>query len=102
MATNFGSDTHCITDVERIDHIVTSPALVIGERIARRLQTPRGALGLIGDDPNGGLDLRQYMLAKMRPGDRQIAEAQVSSECLKDEEVGAARVSTNASGDSLV
>lgn len=101
MATFYGSDSYCLTDVGLIDLQVTNPVQLIGQRIARRLQTPRGALAAISDDPNFGWDVRQYINAKMGPSDIAIAQAQISGECLKDEQVQSAVVSMTLSGGSM-
>jgi hypothetical protein len=92
MATNYGSDTTCVSDTPIIDLQISDPQQVIGQRIARRLQTPRGGLAAIGDDPNFGLDIRQYTLARMNPSQLSQAQSQIAAECTKDEEVSAADV----------
>jgi hypothetical protein len=92
MATNYGSDTTCVSDTPLIDLQISDPQQVIGQRIARRLQTPRGGLAAIGDDPNFGLDIRQYTLARMNPSQLSQAQSQIAAECTKDEEVSAADV----------
>ena len=97
--TYYGSSTQCIDDLPLISTQTTSPALVIGQRLARRLTTPRGALALIGDDPNFGFDVRQYINAKLTPQQRATAEANVTNEVLKDDEVQSADV-TMSIGDN--
>ena len=87
MSTFYGSDISCTTDRELTDTVVSDPRLVIGQRLVRRLSTPRGALALINDDPNGGWDVRQYVNARMTSADIATAKAQIESECLKDEAV---------------
>lgn len=102
MATNYGSDTYCITDIPLVDIQVTAPQQIIGQRVARRLTTPRGALGLIGDDGNFGFDVRQFFNAKLSPTEIATAQQQIADECLKDEQVGTATVELTyvaASGD---
>lgn len=89
-ATFYGSDTTCLTDVPLIDLQITDPNILIGQRIARLLQTPRGGLGVVGDDPNRGWDLRQYVNAKLPPDFVSQAQQQIVNECLKDEEVASA------------
>lgn len=100
MATFYGSDSYCISDVGLIDFQVTNPTQLIGQRIARRLQTPRGALAGIGDDPNFGWDVRQYINAALTPVSIAQAQAQIQAECTKDEEVQSAEVTLaqNAGG----
>lgn len=92
MASNYGSDTACLDDLPLISVDVSAPYLVIGQRLARRLQTPRGALAFINDDPNGGLDVRQYVNAKVTPNFRAEVAREVKAECEKDEEVLSADV----------
>lgn len=89
MSVFYGSDTACVTDVGLIDLQVTSPGRLIGERLARLLQTPRGSLALI-NEPNGanlGWDIRQYVLGQLTPSTRQVGQQQIQNECLKDEQV---------------
>lgn len=102
MSTFYGSDTSCVTDVGLIDQQVSSPALVIGQRIARLWQSPRGALGLI--DPaaaDRGVDVKQYVLQKMAPADIAVAQQQLANEALKDEEVSAITVTITVSNGTL-
>ncbi len=94
-----GSDTSCVTDLSRIDLQITDPGILVGQRIARRLQTPRGALALIGGNPNFGLDVRQYVLAKQSPAQRQRIEGDVLAEVLKDQQVQSAVVRCTSAGD---
>jgi hypothetical protein len=67
MSTDYGSDTLWTTDAPLVSIPVTDPFLVVGQRIVRLLQTPRGGLGVIGGDPNRGWDVRQYLLGRMSP-----------------------------------
>jgi hypothetical protein len=89
-AVQYGSDTVCVTDVPFVDTQTADPFLVVGQRVARRLQTPRGGLASVSDDPNFGWDVRQYLNAKMSPTQVSQAQRQVEAECLKDEEVQSA------------
>jgi hypothetical protein len=92
VATYYGSATLCVDDLPLISTQTTSAALIIGQRTARRLTTPRGALALIGDDPNFGFDVRQYINAKLSPLQRQTAESNVTNEVLKDDQIESAQV----------
>lgn len=92
MAIDYGFDISCVSDIGLVDVIVTSPQVVIGQRVARRLQTPRGALASIGGDPNFGLDVRQFLLGRMSPTAIAQAQLQIAAECTKDEEVDSADV----------
>jgi hypothetical protein len=76
-----------------VDVVITSPQLVIGQRIARRLQTPRG--GLASVDPEAadfGLDVRQFTLGRMDAARKAQVQQLVQAECTKDEEVSDADV----------
>lgn len=101
MATFFGSDTTCVSDVPLIDLQITDPRVLIGQRVARRLQTPRGGLASIGDNPDGGWDCRQYVNMKLAPGDIATAQGQIQNECLKDEAVQSAVVTMIQAGSVL-
>lgn len=99
--TLYGSDTNCVTDVPLIDTQVTSAALVVGQRLARILQTPRGALGVIGDDHDRGWDVRQYVNARLSPSTIATAQQQITNECLKDEQVQSVDVTMTESNGTL-
>src|SRR5262245_8863750 len=101
MTVFYGSDSACVTDIGLIDTQVTSPAQVIGQRIARLLQPPRGAFGLINDDANRGWDVRQYVNAQLTPSTIAIAQQQIKNECEKDEEVQSATVTMTNSGGTI-
>jgi hypothetical protein len=100
MATNYGSDSYCVTDVGLTDVQVKNPAILIGQRLARRFQTPRGGLAAFGGPADFGWDLRQYVMKKMDVAARSTAQQQVENECLKDEQVLTVSVdmSVDASG----
>jgi hypothetical protein len=92
VATFYGSDSSCLVDVGLFDLQITDPNILIGQRVARLLQTPRGGLGAVGDDANRGFDIRALINAKMAPSAiSQIAQA-IQNECEKDEEVQSAAV----------
>lgn len=101
MVTFYGSDTYCLTDLPLIDLQVTNPKILIGQRVARRLQTPRGALASINDDPDFGWDVRQYCNGKIGPNQIGIAKSQIESECLKDEQVATADAAITFDGGDL-
>lgn len=92
MPINYGRDTSCLTDVGLVDVQITNPVQLIGQRLARRLQTPRGALAAINDDPNFGWDVRQYINGKISPATIAAAQTQIQAECLKDEQLSACAV----------
>jgi hypothetical protein len=101
MATFYGSDSYCVTDVGLTDVQVTSPILLIGQRLARRLQTPRGGLAAFGGPSDFGWDVRQYLNAKMTVGTRTTAQQQIANECLKDEQVQSVDVDLKVSGETV-
>lgn len=93
MATFYGSDSYCITDVGLVDVQVTNPAHLIGQRLARRLQTPRGGLASVDPDATDyGWDIRRLILGKMTPATRATAKQQIRDEVYKDEQVISADV----------
>lgn len=83
MATDYGTDIHCVDDVDRDLSLVSGP-LGVAEAVARRLITPRGRLWYA---PDYGTDIRAYLNSELRPF--QIAR-DVEAEALKDERVIAA------------
>lgn len=84
--TDLGVDLYCISDLDAAGRTV-SGSEALAQALARRLQTPRGALAAIGDDPDYGLDLRDYVGADVGSGAEAEIEAAVRAECLKDERV---------------
>lgn len=76
-------------DMYKVDSLVTGNQLV-GQRIARMLFTPHGALANIDPDPsagNWGWDCRQYLNAKFSQAQQNQAISQVENAVLQDEEV---------------
>lgn len=102
MATFYGSDSSCVSDVGLVDVQVTNPAVLIGQRLARRLQTPRGGLTAFGGPADFGWDVRQLVNMKMTDGARSTAQQQIENECLKDEQVLNVEVTVSASGGPIV
>lgn len=100
MSTQFGQDTACLTDVGPVDLQVTDPRVLVGQRIARILQTPLGALANVGDDPGLGFDVKQLINAKLSPSFRAQSESRISAQCSRDECVQSASVTItqNSSG----
>lgn len=99
MATNYGYDTACVSDVGLVDVVITSAQRVIGERVARRLQTPRGGLSSVDPTPdaaNFGLDVRMFTLGRIAATNTAQIANQISAECAKDEEVDGADVTVTA------
>lgn len=90
--TNLGFDgAYNVTTVDmyKVDQLVTGNQLV-GQRIARMMFTPRGALASIDPDPsagNWGWDCRQYINATLSVAQRTQAVSQIENAVLQDEEV---------------
>jgi hypothetical protein len=90
MATFYGSDTACTTDLPLIDLQITNPSTLIAQRLIRRLLTPRGGLASVGDDANFGWDVRQYLNAAMTAAAKDKAQREIQSECLKEDQIASA------------
>jgi len=81
----WGTDLWCVLDVtESLREVDPTRPVAVGQRIARRLITPRG--GLV-DDANYGLDLRGYVNRAVTPNSLLQLSAQVRAEALKDDAV---------------
>jgi hypothetical protein len=91
MSTDFGTDFDWTDDVPLRDTPVNG-LKNLGNALCRRLQTPRGALAFIGDDPDYGLDIRSIVGMSMT--DREVSQWQtaIAHECEKDERVASADV----------
>lgn len=101
MSTYYGTDTFCLNDIGWTDVLVTDPKTLIAQRLFRRLQTDRGALALIGDDPDFGLNVRQFLNGQQSPAAAALIERSVQQECLKDEQVDGVNVTVTFVGASL-
>lgn len=98
--TDLGVDLYCISDLDPAGRTVTGPE-ALAQALARRLSTPRGALAAIGDDPDYGTDLRDYVGADTGAGAEAEIEAAVRAECLKDERVRDVDVTVSIAGRAL-
>jgi hypothetical protein len=98
MATNYGQDSYCLTDVGLFDLQVTDPFILIGQRVMRRLTTPSGALANVGGDPTFGWDIRQLINAILSPTSIAQYQSQIAAECSKDEEIQSATVTIAGTG----
>lgn len=98
--TDLGTDLYCISDLDPAGRTVSGPE-ALAQALARRLQTPRGALAAIGDDPDYGLDLRDYVGEDVGAGIEAEVESAVRAECLKDERVRDVDVTVAVSGRAL-
>jgi hypothetical protein len=88
---DYGTDLAVVDDLPSRDAFV-SGRLNVGYALARRLQTPRGALAAIGDDADYGLDIRQLVGAGLTDRQRAEWEAAIAAECRKDDRVDSALV----------
>lgn len=96
--TDYGTDLSCVSDLDMTGAEV-SGRLLLGQALARRLQTPRGRLL---EDANYGFDLRQYINADLSPVDIAKIRAGVESECLKDERVLGATATVTLTNNVLI
>lgn len=80
---DYGQDLSCVSDLTP-HMLVVSGLRLVGEAIARRLQTPRGALL---DDPNYGYDLTGELNNDLAQGDIGRIAAGVTAECQKDSRI---------------
>lgn len=86
FADPLGVDVACYPDLDAMGSLVSGKTM-LGQAIARRLTTPRGALFY---DTNYGTDLRLYISEGMTTEAQGRIKAAVESECLKDERVAGA------------
>ena len=84
---DYGTTVSCVSDLAAPARLV-SGLRVVGEAIARRLLTPAG--GLI-DDPEYGLDLRQYVNGDLTRADLARLASEIETEARKDQRVAAVR-----------
>lgn len=101
MSTVYGSDTTCVSDLPLIDLQVTDAPLLIGQRIARRLTTPHGALANISDDPNFGYDVRQFINAKVSATQIASLKSDIEAQCYQDEQIETAQADVTFSNGAL-
>jgi len=85
---DFGHDLSCADDLEDDMAEVDGPTIV-AQAIYRRLYTPRGALW---QDPDYGLDLRDYLSRRMTSAEIAAIPGEVVKEIQKDERIASARV----------
>lgn len=87
---DYGVDLSCVTDLDPVLRTVTGKTL-LAQAIVRRLTTPRG---MLIDDPNYGLDVREWLSMEMTPIVLARLRAAVRSELEKDERVSSVNVDT--------
>lgn len=80
---DFGQSFACVTDLRPNFGVVTGRRL-LAEAVARRITTPRGQLI---DDPDYGLDVREWLNDAMTPAQIQRLPALVDAELQKDERI---------------
>lgn len=97
----YGVGMSGLTDLLAVDVVITDPAMLIGQRVAHRLTTPRGSLAIINGPADFGWDVHQLVNKKMAPNDIAIAQGQIKAECEKDEEVQTATVAITSSGGKI-
>ena len=81
--SDFGTDLSCVSDFTSTMSTVSGRRLV-GEAIARRLQTPRGRLI---KHPNYGYDIAGELNGDLDAADIGRIQSNVEAECVKDERV---------------
>jgi hypothetical protein len=86
---DFGSDLSALPDVDPTFTVATGSS-VLAEAIARRLQTPRGALFYA---PGYGLDVREALNEAWEPRALERWRAAIERECEADERVERATAS---------
>ena len=86
--TDFGEDLSCMNDLDEAMAEV-SGITVLAQAIYRRLYTPRGALW---QDPDYGLDLRNYLSKGLTQDVIRGIPGDVQGEILKDQRVETATV----------
>lgn len=91
--TELGVDVDCILDPGYV-WLLCSGFRNLGNALARRLSTPRGALFY---DPGYGLDLRSYLNAGLTDAKLSELVSAIGSECEKDERVQQADVTATYS-----
>lgn len=98
---DLGSDVFAVTDLDPGFRLV-SGRLAHAQAIARRLATPRGDLERIGDDPDYGSDLRQFVGDDVGPRVVFEVASLVEREALKDERTLSATATVTFAGGALM
>lgn len=92
--------TDGVPDLDPMFGLVSGRA-ALAQAIARRLTTRRGLLEWIGDDPEYGHDVREYLGEDVGPRAEFVIASRVQAECLKDERVRAAQVTATLTSGRL-
>jgi hypothetical protein len=74
---------------------LVSGRTALAQALARRNTTEHGLLAWIGDDPEYGHDVRQYLGEDVGPRATFVVASRFQAECLKDERVRAAQVTAS-------
>jgi hypothetical protein len=92
----YGVDLACVADISQsLAETAQSSTDGVRESLLRRLQTPRGFLGGIGDDENYGWDVVGLLNAGTTEIALRNAEAGIRSEILADDRVETAVVAVS-------
>jgi phage baseplate assembly protein W len=95
---DFGTAWSCVQDLTMPATLV-SGFRVVGEAIARRWSTPRGALV---DDPNYGTDITGQVGADMGPTDLSRFASTLAAEAQKDQRVRKCSVTATQNVDGSI
>ena len=99
--SDLGTDVFAVSDLDASFRLV-SGRQALAQAIARRLSTRRGELAVIGDDPDYGLDVRDFLNDDVGAVGTFEIEAAVSAEVLKDERVASATVTAQIVSGALL
>jgi phage baseplate assembly protein W len=86
MAVDYGTDVNAYSDLP-LRWALTNGTRNVINAIVRRLTTTRGALAVIGEDPDYGLDIRNLLGESFTPATIAKWRADIAQECEKDERV---------------
>lgn len=84
---DFGTDISTFPALDSTFTVQTNWKTVVGQRIARMLMTPRGALAYA---PNRGTDVRGRLNATISASEVASIRREIEAECLKDEAISSA------------
>lgn len=90
MPVDFGFDLACVSDLDEGLRTV-SGARLLAEACVRRITTPRG---MVLDDPDFGVDVRDYLGAGVTSLELARMRAEVQAELGKDERIVQATVTS--------
>jgi len=105
VSSNLGTDintpiTNGVPDLDPMFTLVSGRTALV-QALARRLTTKHGMLEWIGDDPEYGHDVREYLGEDVGPRAEFVIASRVQAECLKDERVRAAQVTPTLTAGRL-